>query len=496
MGIGFFKGDVEARNEQQVTAALGRSMARIEFTAEGKILSLNENFEKTMGYKASDLIGKHHSLFVPEELTSSADYKTFWKRLASGEFLTGAFPRKRRDGSLIWLEATYNPILDAKGNVTKVVKFATDITERRNERALLQSVFDAISTSQAVIEFNLDGTILTANENFLSVLGYSLDEIKGKHHSMFLPEDQKNSSEDRAFWQSLNQGKFQAGQFARVGKNGKQVWIEATYNPVLDAVGKPIKVIKFATDITEKTKLLIDLKKMIDGNFTEIDNNITELNMRTVQSVDASTNTMELTRNVAASTEQMAASIAEISQSMAQSQGATERAYEQTNTANEMTQRMTGVVDEMGNIVEVIRNIAGQINLLALNATIESARAGEAGKGFAVVANEVKNLANQAARATEDITQEITGIQEISAEVAGALETIRGSVETVRNDVTNISSAVTEQTAVTENVSTSVRDMARSVENMSDNLAAIRTTTDTVASSVQRTREAAEVLTR
>lgn len=161
-----------------------------------------------------------------------------------------------------------------------------------------------------------------------------------------------------------------------------------------------------------------------------------------------------------------------------------------------MTQRMTGVVDEMGNIVEVIRNIAGQINLLALNATIESARAGEAGKGFAVVANEVKNLANQAARATEDITQEISGIQDISAEVAGALETIRGSVETVRNDVTNISSAVTQQTAVTENVSASVRDMAHSVEDMSHNLAAIRETTSTVATSVQRTREAAEVLAR
>jgi len=496
VGIGIFGGDKEARNEQQVTAALGRSMARIEFDADGNILRANENFEAAMGCKSDDITGKHHSIFVPEEIVNSGEYKNFWKKLAAGEFLSGAFPRKRQDGSLIWLEATYNPIFDSKGRVSKVVKFASDITERRNERALLQSVFDAINTSQAVIEFDLDGTIITANENFLSVMGYSLDEIKGKHHSMFVRKDQRETSEYKTFWQKLNQGTFQAGQFQRVGKNGKDVWIEATYNPVLDAVGNPIKVIKFATDISEKTKLLIDLKKMIDGNFAEINDNIADLKSSAVQSVDASTNAMELTRNVAASAEQMAASIAEISQSMAQSQGETERAYEQTNTANEMTQRMTGVVDQMGNIVEVIRDIAGQINLLALNATIESARAGEAGKGFAVVANEVKNLANQAARATEDITQEITGIQDISAEVAGALETIRGSVETVRNDVTSISSAVTEQTAVTENVSASVREMAHSVEGMSSNLEAIRETTSTVEASVQRTREAAEVLAR
>jgi methyl-accepting chemotaxis protein len=496
VSVFFFKSDTQARSEQQVTAALGRSMARIEFDTKGNILRANENFEKTMGYKADEIVGKHHSMFVPEEIVHSADYEGFWKKLAAGEFLSGAFPRKRRDGSLLWLEATYNPVLGPDGKVAKIVKFASDITARRNKRALLQSVFDAISASQGVIEFDLEGNILTANENFLSVVGYSLDEIKGKHHSMFMPADMRGSAEYRTFWQNLNQGKFQAGQFQRVGKNGREVWIEATYNPVLDAVGNPIKVIKFATDITENTKLLLDLKQMIDSNFAEIDGNIGELDQRTINSVDASANTMELTRNVAASAEQMAASIAEISQSMAQSRGETERAYEQTNTANEMTQRMTGVVDQMGSIVEVIRDIAGQINLLALNATIESARAGEAGKGFAVVANEVKNLANQAARATEDITQEITGIQSISSEVASALETIRGSVETVRNDVTSISSAVTEQTAVTENVSVNMRDMAHSVEELTRNLEAIRTTSGTVASSVLKTREAAVVLAR
>lgn len=419
MNFKFFSGDAEARSEQQVTAALGRSMARIEFDVSGNILSANDNFEKVMGYVARDIIGKHHSMFVPEEIVNSADYKGFWNKLGRGEFLSGAFPRKRRDGSLLWLEATYNPVVDAKGNITKIVKFASDITSRRNERALLQSVFDAISASQAVIEFDLEGNILNANNNFLSVMNYSLDEIKGRHHSLFVPEAQRNAQEYRTFWQNLNQGRFQAGQFLRVGKGGKEVWIEATYNPVLDAVGNPIKIIKFATDITEKTKLLINLKQMIDGNFAEIEGNIDVLNDRTSSSVDASENTMDLTRNVAASTEQMATSIAEISHSMAKSQTETERAFEQTSTANEMTQRMTG-----------------------------------------------------------------------------ALEVIRRSVETVRDDATSISAAVTQQTAVTDNVSISMRDMAYSVEELTRNLEAIRTTTDMVASSMVKTRQAAEVLAR
>ncbi|MCC9621348.1 PAS domain-containing methyl-accepting chemotaxis protein [Thalassospira sp. MA62] len=496
MAFLFSKGDARARDEQQVTAALGRSMARIEFDVTGKILFANENFLDLFGYSADEIIGKHHSMLVPEEIVQSDEYKEFWKKLAKGEYLSGAFPRKHKDGSFVWIEATYNPIFDDDGNVIKVVKFGTDVTSRRNERALLQSVFDAINTSQAVIEFDLNGYILDANANFLEVIGYSLDEIKGKHHSMFVPEDERDSAEYRTFWKNLNQGKFQAGEFGRVGKNGKEIWIEATYNPVLDAVGNPIKIIKFATDITEKTRLLIDLKRMIDDNFGEIDRNLNALGDRSLQSTNVAADSMELTRNVAASAEQMVASIAEISQSMAQSQAETERAFEQTKTANEMTQRMTDVVDQMGSIVETIRNIAGQINLLALNATIESARAGEAGKGFAVVANEVKNLANQAARATEDISQEISGIQSISSEVAEALETIRTSVETVRNDVTSVSSAVTEQTAVTENVSESMRTMARSVEDLSANLEAMRTTTETVSSSVARTREAAEILAR
>ena len=481
---------------QQIVNALSLSMAVIEFSIDGKILTANENFLKTMGFSLEEIVGKHHSIFVPREISNGEEYRKFWEQLRNGKFSSGAVPRVRKNGEMIWLEATYNPIFDKDGKPTKVVKFATDITARRIERAVLQSVFDAMEKSQAVIEFDLNGIILKANKNFLDAMGYRLDEIVGKHHSMFVAPAYRDSAEYRSFWETLKTGSFHTGQFKRVGKGGKEIWIEASYNPVLDPVGKPFKVIKFATDITEQTRLLLELKTMIDQNFTEIDSNIAALGNSASQSVSTSEETSQTVQTVAASAEQMAVSIAEISRSMAQSRDETERAFDQTISANNSTQRMAEVVESMGSIVEVIQNIAGQINLLALNATIESARAGDAGKGFAVVANEGKNLANQAARATEQISDEISGIQSISSEVVGALETIRHSVETVRDSVTNISSAVEEQSAVTEGVSENMRLMAGAVDGLSRNLDNIKSTTGMVADSVSRTRKAAEVLAR
>ncbi len=481
---------------EQIFDALNRSMAVIEFELDGTIIRANDNFLNTMGYKLSDVLGQHHRIFMPPELLVEADYKKFWSDLRSGKFLSGAMARRKKNGEMIWLEASYNPILDRNGKPKKIVKFATDITERRVERAVWQSVFEAIEKSQATIEFNLDGTIIRANQMFLDAMGYRLEEIKGKHHSIFVEPSYRNSNEYKEFWQKLNAGEFNSGEYKRLGKGGKEVWISASYNPVLDPVGKPFKVVKFATDITAQTRLLIDLKSIIDTNFGEIEGNLHELGSSTDQSVSVSEETSNTVQTVASSAEQMAASIAEISQSMGQSRSETERAFQETVNANESTQRMAQVVDAMGNIVEVIRNIAGQINLLALNATIESARAGEAGKGFAVVANEVKNLANQAAKATEDISEEISGIQAISTEVVSALEMIQGAVETVRDGVTTISSAIEEQSAVTGDVTNHMRTMAASVEGLTHNLEDIRISTGKVANSVKKTREATAVLAR
>ncbi|MDP2698646.1 PAS domain-containing methyl-accepting chemotaxis protein [Thalassospira sp.] len=476
--------------------ALDLSMGIIRFTLDGTILSANGNFCSLMGYSADEIVGKHHSMFVEPNYRDSLEYAAFWEKLNRGNYVAAQFKRLAKSGGAVWIEASYNPVFDRKGRIVEVIKFASDITASRMRQAELEGISDAISKSQAVIEFEMDGTILKANENFLSVMGYRADEIVGKHHSMFVEEGYGNSPEYRNFWKELNAGKFQAAQFKRIGKNGKIVWIEASYNPILDPNGKPVKVTKFATDITDQINLLVELKSMIDNNFTEIDASIEQLGGSAGLAFSASSETAVNVQTVAAGAEQLSASIAEISRNMSQSRTATEQMFDQAVSADSSTQRMAEVVSAMGGIVEVIRNIAGQINLLALNATIESARAGEAGKGFAVVANEVKNLANQSARATEQIALEINGIQNITTEVVASLKSIRNSVETVRDNVTMISAAVEEQSAVTEDVSGNMQNMSEAVDGFSRNIENIKLTAELVAGAVFRTREAAQILAR
>ncbi|MFH1805881.1 MAG: PAS domain-containing methyl-accepting chemotaxis protein [Pseudomonadota bacterium] len=493
--LNFFR-SAEGQAALQVMKALDASMAVIEFSLDGRVLRANPNFLKVMGYSASEVAGKHHSIFVTDRERESSEYQDFWKKLRDGTYQKAVFQRVAKDGSHIWLEASYNPVLGSNGKPVKVVKFATDITERRMDRANLQGQVDAIGKSQAVIEFTMDGTIVNANENFLNAMGYRLDEVKGKHHRIFVEPDYAKSRDYTDFWKALNDGEYQARQFKRIGKNGKVVWIEASYNPILDANGKPFKVVKYATDVTDQVNLLVELKSMIDNNFSEIDTTIKRLEEAAYHATSASEETAATVQTVAASAEELSASIGEISRSMAQSRTATEQVFDQTVEANGSTQRMADVVASMGNIVEVIQNIAGQINLLALNATIESARAGDAGKGFAVVANEVKNLANQAARATDQIAGEIAGIQSITTEVVDALVTIRGSVETVRDSITSISSAVEEQSAVTNDVSNNMQTMSQGVESFAENIKGIQDSAGLVAGSVDRTRQAASILAR
>src|SRR5580698_190245 len=241
-----------AANAIAQAAAIGKSQAVIEFNLDGTIITANQNFLDAMGYRLDEIQGKHHSMFVEPGERDSADYRSFWANLNRGEFQAAEYKRIAKGGREIWIQASFNPIFDKSGKPVRVVKFATDITARKIRSMEDAGKIAAISRAQAVIEFNLDGTIITANDHFLGAVGYSLDEIKGKHHSMFVSPVERDSAEYREFWARLGRGQFEAAEYKRYGKGGKEIWILASYNPILDDAGKPFKVVKFASDVSDQ----------------------------------------------------------------------------------------------------------------------------------------------------------------------------------------------------------------------------------------------------
>jgi methyl-accepting chemotaxis protein len=411
--------------------AIGRAQAVIEFNLDGTIITANENFCATLGYKLEEIQGKHHAMFVAPGERDSAAYREFWACLNRGELQSAEYKRFGKGGKEVWILASYNPILDDAGKPFKVVKFATDVTADKLKAANYAGQIEAIGKSQAVIEFSMDGQVLTANANFLGTLGYSLAEIQGKHHSMFVPSDQQDGEAYRAFWANLNRGEFQSGEYERVGKGGKQVWIQASYNPIRDLNGKPFKVVKYASDTTAQV-----LARM------------------------RSERVRGMMESVAAGAEELNTSVREISAAMSKSRDTALTAVEQVESADQQAQRLSEAAESMSSIVQLIGDITGQINLLALNATIESARAGEAGRGFAVVASEVKNLANQAKQATDKIEQEIGNLNGISGDVVGALGSIKKAIQDVSEYVTSTAAAVEEQSTVTGEMSNGMQQAA------------------------------------
>jgi methyl-accepting chemotaxis protein len=249
----------KSRQSAQAQAdAISRSQAVIEFNLDGTIVAANENFLKTLGYSLDEIRGKHHSMFVEPAVRDSADYREFWKKLGRGEFQAAQYKRVGKGGREIWIQASYNPVLDKQGRPTGVIKFATDITAEKIHSMEADGKIAAIDRAQAVIEFNMDGTIITANDNFLGAVGYALPEIQGKHHRMFVPPAESESVAYRTFWESLNRGDYQAAEYKRIGKGGREIWILATYNPILDERGKPFKIVKFATDVTRQKLISAD----------------------------------------------------------------------------------------------------------------------------------------------------------------------------------------------------------------------------------------------
>ena len=338
-------------------AAIGRAQAVIEFNLDGTIITANDNFLDAVGYSLAGNPGQASQHVRRIRRARQRAYREFWASLNRGEFQSAEYKRFGKGGKEVWILASYNPILDDTGKPFKVVKFATDVSAQKLKTADLEGQIEAIGKSQAVIEFNMDGTILTANANFLGAVGYSLGEIQGKHHRMFVDPADRDGAEYREFWANLNRGDYQAAEYKRLGKGGKEIWIQASYNPILDLNGKPFKVVKYATDTTAQV--------------------IARMKNERVRTM------ME---SVAAGAEELNASVREISDAMTKSKQTASTAVDRVEVADQQAQRLSAASESMSSIVGLIGNITGQINLLALNATIESARAGEAGRGFAVVA--------------------------------------------------------------------------------------------------------------
>ena len=482
--------------------ALHRSQAVIEFEVDGTIRTANDNFLQAVGYSLEEIVGKHHSMFVLPEHRNSDAYRQLWANLKDGLFQSGEFQRVGKGGKRVWIQASYNPIRDANGRPFKVVKFASDITEAKLRSADSQGQLEAISKSMAVIEFALDGKICHANENFLNALGYRLDEVVGNHHSMFVEPADRSTEAYRQFWVDLGAGKFQAGEFKRIGKGGKVVWIQASYNPILDPSGKPFKVVKFASDVTGQVNARIKNAQIVEsvrGAAIRLSTTSSDLSIVTKQiAVDADDSSAQV-RSVAAAAEQvsrnnqsvatsideMGASIKSISASTAQAAKVATQAVDLSAKTNETVTKLGHSSTEIGRVIKTITAIAQQTNLLALNATIESARAGELGKGFAVVANEVKQLAKLSAQASEDIARRIESIQGDTTSAIAAIAEISRVIDDINMIQTTVASSVEEQTAVTAEIGRNIAESVRGGEEIARSITSVAKAAESTAHGVQ-----------
>ena len=407
--------------------AVERAQAVVELDLDGTVLSANGNFLDLTGYTAAELTGRHHRQLVDPEEAESAAYQVFWDRLRRGEYVGGVFRRFGKDGAELWLRATYNPVFDLDGRVRKVVKFATDITDSKRSASDAESRLAAIDRSMAVIVFDLDGNVLEANDNFLRTTGYSLREIVGNHHSMFCTQEYLRSPDYRDFWLRLRKGEYVSGEFQRVGKFGSEVWLQASYNPVLDLAGRPVKVVKYAQDVTEQ----VELKNRVGSRTKEMTASVARL----TDSID------EIARSASA-----AAELAGGTQANAQDGF---EALRQSIEAISLIQRSSTAITD---IVAVIGEIAGQTNLLAFNASIEAARAGEHGVGFSVVASEVRKLAERSSEAADQIATLIAESQDrvahgsqVSGTAQEAFQRIVESVAKTGDAIRHIADSTTVQ---------------------------------------------------
>ncbi|MXQ71648.1 MULTISPECIES: methyl-accepting chemotaxis protein [Aeromonas] len=395
--------------EQGIIEAIKAGAATVIFSPEGIIQEASTPFLALMGYGAAELIGQPHSQLCPRAWGESGDYRQFWRRLAQGEVQSGTFERVNRQGETRWLEATYFPVKH-QGRVTRVLKMASDVTEQHQRLERLEGLTEALDRSRAMIEFTPNGDIIHANANFLSVMGYTLGEIAGRHHRIFC--DEAFLREQPRFWEELARGQFKSGLFMRHNSRGQAVWLEATYNPIRDSSGKVVRVVKFASDITARI----------------------EQNHATREAARLAHSTAQETLH---SAEEGAGLLRAVVQTSSLIASQVDEAIALIGQLNEQSRSIEA-------IVSTISAIADQTNLLALNAAIEAARAGELGRGFAVVADEVRQLAARTSLSTGEIAKVVQKNRELTARVTDDMAGVAGSAELGKQQIAGVDKLMSE----------------------------------------------------